>query len=310
MKLYLNMKKKSFIVFLISFLFLIDCYGYSKINSDSLNKKKLFWYTSSECLLAGTSLIALDRIWYSKYPKTHFHTFNDSKDWLQMDKVGHGVTSYYISYIGYELFNDCNLKKNQSILIGSATGLAYLTSIEIMDGFYDQWGFSYGDMTANILGVGLFSLQQYFWNQQRIKLKYSFHKSGIAQYRPELLGNNLYEQLLKDYNGQTYWLSANINSFLKKNSKFPSWINVALGYGADGMIGGSNNNYSLCNGDPNCINLTRKRQFYISLDADLTKIKWKSKFMKMLSTSFGFIKIPFPALEINPNASKFHWIYF
>lgn len=303
--------KKSIFVFLLSFFLMIDCQSNSIANSDTtLNKKKLAWIGSSEFLIAGSSLIALDRIWYSKYPKTSFHTFNDSKDWLQMDKVGHGVTSYYISYLNYEVFNWTNLSKNKAILIGSATGLAYLTTIEIMDGFYNEWGFSYSDMGANLLGVGLFTTQQYFWDEQRLKLKFSFQKSGLAQYRPELLGDGIYEQILKDYNGQTYWLSANIHSFLNKKSRFPKWINLALGYGADGMIGGTANDYTLCNGDPSCLNLKRSRQFYISLDADLTKIKWKNKFMKVLTTSIGFIKIPFPALEINTNQSKFHWFYF
>ena len=48
------------------------------------------------------------------------------------------------------------------------------------------------------------------------------------------------QQVLKDYNGQTYWLSANIWSF-NKESNFPRWLNVAFGYGADGMLYGENN---------------------------------------------------------------------
>ena len=36
----------------------------------------------------------------------------------------------------------------------------------------------------------------YFWNDQRIHLKYSYHSSGLAKYNPELLGENNYKQIL------------------------------------------------------------------------------------------------------------------
>ena len=305
------MKKKSAFIFFISFFLQINCHCNFIFNADSsFNKKKIIWVGSSEFLLASSSLFALDRIWYAQYPKTRFHTFNDSKDWLQMDKVGHSVTSYYISYLNYELFRWSECSKNKSIWLGSTIGLAYLTTIEVMDGFYNEWGFSYYDMISNLMGIGLFSTQQYFWDEQRIKLKFSFAQSGLAGFRPSLLGSSIQEQILKDYNGQTYWVSINIHSFLKKESNFPKWMNIALGYGADGMIGGSNNDYSMCNGNTNCLNLKRTRQFYISLDADLTKIAWKNKFMRALTRTIGFIKVPFPALEINSNQSTFHWLYF
>ncbi len=35
--------------------------------------------------------------------------------------------------------------------------------------------------------------------------------------------------MLKDYNGQTYWLSFNVASFLPTNSGFPYWLNMSLG---------------------------------------------------------------------------------
>ena len=312
MNLYLKMRKKLFFVFLLCFLFQNNgvSNSYLLTQPDTLNKKRLVLVSSSKIALASTSFIVLNELWYSKYPKTKFHTFNDSKEWLQMDKVGHATTSYYLGYLSYEIFNWTGLDKKKSILIGGGTGLLYLSALEIMDGFFDEWGFSITDMSSNFAGTGLFVAQQLLWDEQRIKLKFSFHQSGLAQYRPALLGSNLNEQILKDYNGQTYWLSTNIHSFLNQESKFPKWLNLAIGYGANGMIGGHQNNYTFCNGDPNCISLKRERQFYLSLDADLTKIKLKSKIMNSIFGSFGFIKIPFPALELSKSTSKFHWLYF
>ena len=53
--------------------------------------------------------------------------------------------------------------------------------IEILDGFSSQYGFSPGDFTANILGSGLFIGQEFAWDDQRIKLKFSFHKKNYGE---------------------------------------------------------------------------------------------------------------------------------
>lgn len=309
MKLYLKMRKKLFFIFSLCFLFQNNGISNSRllIQPDTLNKKRLILVSSSKTALASTSFIVLNELWYSKYPKTKFHTFNDSKEWLQMDKIGHATTSYYLGYLSYEIFKWTGLENKKAILTGGATSLIYMSALEFMDGFYNEWGFSIADMSSNLIGTGLFISQQLLWDEQRIKLKFSFHQSGLAHFRPELLGNNLNEQILKDYNGQTYWLSTNIYSFLNKESKFPKWLNVAFGYGANGMTGGQQN---ICIANPNCLELKRERQFYLSLDADLTKIKFKSKIMNSIFGTFGFIKIPFPTLEITGNTAKYHWLYF
>jgi hypothetical protein len=53
------------------------------------------------------------------------------------------------------------------------------------------------------------------------------------------------------------------------------------------------------------------RQFYLSFDADLTKIETKSKFLKTVFSVVNFIKIPAPALEFNTkNGFKLHYLYF
>jgi hypothetical protein len=55
----------------------------------------------------------------------------------------------------------------------------------------------------------------------------------------------------------------------------------------------------------------RYRQFYLSLDVDLTKIETKSHFIKTILTVFNTIKIPAPTFEIKGlGETKFHWVYF
>lgn len=279
----------------------------SKVNqflkpSDSLNKSRRNAVLISEVSLATTALIGLDQLWYTDYPRSKFKTLDDSSEWLQMDKLGHVFSSYQIGRLGANTLNWADVSKKNQIIYGSALGLGFLTTVEVMDGFSEEWGFSWSDMAANTLGTGLFVGQELLWEEQRILLKYSFHQTRFAKKRPDKLGNGLAEEFLKDYNGQTYWLSANLNSFLKTNY-LPNWLNLAFGYGADGMLTGEPN-------DPLFINQNRIRQYYLSLDVDLSRVKTKSHFLKTIFDVLNVIKIPFPALELNSKGRlKMHYIY-
>lgn len=262
------------------------------------NKKRAALVIGSESALATGSLIALSQAWYKDYPRESFHTFNDNGEWLQMDKAGHVVTAYTVGGYGMNLLKWAGVKRKKAILFGGLTGFAYQGVIEIFDGYSSGWGFSTGDFAANTIGAGLLIGQEFLWQEQRIVPKYSFSKTGYAQYRPSLLGANFTEQLLKDYNGQTYWLSANIASFIPGENKFPKWLNIAFGYGANGMTGG-HANPPYYNSSGTLITFERYRQFYIAPDIDLTKIPVRSHFLKALFGTFGFVKFPLPGIEIS-----------
>ena len=276
---------------------------------DTLHKGRLTGVIITQSVLYAGSLGGLYFAWYKDYPQSSFHFFNDFDEWMQMDKVGHMTTSYYISRVGYASYLWAGVDRKKATWYGGLLGFAYLANIEILDGFSSQWGFSPGDFTANTLGCAIFIGQQLAWNEQRFVLKYSFHTTEYPAYRPDLLGSGFAQQLVKDYNGQTYWLSGNISAFLPKTTKFPRWINVAVGYGAEGMTGAASNSVSY-NGVP-VPPFDRYRQFYLSMDVDLTRIPTRSKTLKTLLTLVSFIKIPFPALEYNTTGKfRLHPFYF
>tara|TARA_B100000809_G_scaffold84309_2_gene82756 strand:+ start:13689 stop:14735 length:1047 start_codon:yes stop_codon:yes gene_type:complete len=303
--------KKSFFIS-VAFRFLRGLWGLLLIlltfqdsfsQEDTLNTKRLNTVIITEAIGYGLAMTGMYTLWYKDVPSSPFHTFNDSEEWLQMDKVGHGVTSYYVGMAGYHALKWSGVTKNKSILFGGSLGLFFLTSVEVYDGYSSDWGFSWGDVGLNTLGAGLFMGQQFLWDEQRVLLKYSYHKSNYADINPNLLGENLLQNTIKDYNGQTYWASANIASFLGSETKFPKWLNLAVGYGADGMIGAFDN--------PSYYLTERERQYYLSFDIDLTRIKTKSKFVNTVLGAFGFLKFPMPTVEFNQKSGfKFHPIYF
>ena len=298
------MKKSIFLLILLNFTTI-----YSQKNtsfwtpSDTLHKPRRNALIISETAIASGSLLALDKLWYSEYPRSRFQLTNDNKQWKQMDKMGHLMTSYYVGKVGIELLNWSGVSKKKQLIYGATAGFTFLTAVEILDGFSEEWGFSLGDIAANAAGTGLLVGQELLWKEQRIIVKYSFHQTKYSKIRPELLGENFMEQSIKDYNGQTYWLSANIWSF-SKESNFPKWINIALGYGAEGMLGVSNSLNNIVSPKP-------FRQFYISLDVDLSKIKTQSKILQSVFSVINFIKIPAPTLEFRSKGGlKFHYLYF
>lgn len=275
--------------------------------SDSLNIGRRNGVMIGEAVFAVGTYAALSQLWYSDYEKSDFHFINDNAEWMQMDKAGHAFSTYHLSNQSANLFKWSGMNQRKSSIYGAATGFVFVSAIEIFDGFSQEWGASLGDLGANFGGTALFIGQELLWREQRITPKFSFHKTPYASVRPEVLGSSMSEQIFKDYNGQTYWLSANLRSFFKGSEFIPKWFNVAFGYGATGMVTGEN--------DPvNLVFLPEKgqlRQYYFSFDADLTKIRTNSHLLKTIFSVVNTIKIPAPTIEVNGRGSvKIHALYF
>lgn len=270
-------------------------------------KKRKIILGATSIALTSSSLIYLHEAWYKSYKTSHFHFFNDNDEWLQMDKCGHSWTTYQTGRLMMDAVKWAGGNKTQQICFGGLSGFAYMTAIEIMDGYSSGWGFSWGDMCANAFGSGLAIGENLLWNDQRFQLKFSYRNSSFAQYNPDLLGGSFSEKILKDYNGQTYWLSINPAAFMKAETKFPKWLNIAFGYGANGMIGARYNNLVIQDEQGNTKTFNRYRQYYFSLDVDLRKIKTKSRFLKSVFNCVNIIKIPFPNLELSEGKLKGNW---
>ncbi|HEY4107727.1 DUF2279 domain-containing protein [Puia sp.] len=263
----------------------------------------------AESALGIAVTIGLNYLWYKKFSHTKFHYFNDNGEWLNVDKVGHATTAYNIAAIQSDLLHWGGVRSTTSALIGTATALGFMTMIEIMDGHSDNWGFSKGDMLANLAGCLLYEGQQLMWGGQRVSLKYSYHGSLFPKYYPAELGSNLPQRMLKDYNGQTYWLSFNIASFLPASTHFPQWLNLSAGYGAEGMIGAFKNPSEI-NGKP-IPDFRRYRQFYLSFDTDLYRVDGLSPLATTVLKVNRTFKLPAPTLEWNEvKGLQFHPFYY
>ena len=263
---------KAVFVCLILFFNSIHLFSSNFIDIDRTQKNRLKNLVLFEIGTYSLGLYAMNELWYKDYPKSKFHFINDNSSWLQMDKFGHAATSYYAGVNGIKLYKWSGLDDNKAIWIGGLSGTFYNTIIEVLDGFSSNWGASMGDLFANSLGSFFAIYQQLLWDEQKILLKFSYSRSETSSNNSDLFGNSYFERSFKDYNGQTYWLSMNINSlFSIENSQFPDWLNIAVGHSGNNMISANNTT------DDN-----RYRQFLFSFDIDLMKLKSKSfQFLKL-----------------------------
>ncbi|HEU4473077.1 MAG TPA: DUF2279 domain-containing protein [Flavisolibacter sp.] len=279
-------------------------------------KKGREWLVGGLSVLGyGGSFVVLNEAWYKGYPRSSFHVYNDAAEWQQVDKAGHAWSAYVSASLTTKAWEWAGLSKSKAVLLGSGTSLLYLLSIEYLDGRSAEWGWSWADVGADLFGTGLFAAQEKGWKEQRITLKFSSHfrnyEGRLRQRADELYGSSLPERLLKDYNAQSYWLSFNLSS-LTKISSLPPWLNLSIGYGADGMYGGYDNFLKDENGNIvfDARNIRRYRQWYLSPDIDLTRIKTGSKLLRTAFFVLNHIKVPAPAVELSKGRLRLKAIAF
>ena len=293
----------------------VSCFAQNDSVSAGNNSRK--WLsTSIHLTVYGGSLLVLNEAWYKDYAKRPLHSFNDSREWLQVDKIGHAWSAYHITKGSASLWKWSGLPEKKAMVIGGISSLGYLTIIEFLDARTVKWGWSWADMAANIFGSGLYIGQQIGWKEEKLQFKFSFHSKNytpgpLDDRADDLYGKNWYERMLKDYNGQTYWISANLKS-LFRNSKLPAWLNLSAGYGAEGMYGGFENKWKDGLGNEIDRNdIQRIRQFYISPDVDLSKIKTNSAFLRTMLSALNAFKFPAPALMLDSKGNfKAYVLYF
>lgn len=223
--------------------------------------------------------------WSGQRGKFHFQ--NDWDYAMSADKFGHFFDGAFIQTLYRGAFEWAGFSPTASVWMGAAFSVAYMTDIEIEDGFATDWGFSPGDQICNVTGA-LYPVAQYYWKPLRsFNLKWSYYPSE------ELSGGSKNGAFLDDYNGQTMWMSVSVDDMLSGNAKkfWPDFLNVAVGYGV--------NDYTHYD--------RRYADYYIGLDLDWTKIiPGNSKFMlwfKNVINHFRFL--PLPVLNINKNGVKY-----
>jgi hypothetical protein len=271
----------------------------ASVDSSQLYRKRTLIVHSA--VIGGTAAVysGLYGLWYAGYPMQKFHWHNDAREWRGMDKCGHAFSAFQLSNQTYRWYRWSGYAQKKSAGLSAISALCFQNPLEILDGFSSGWGASKADLTANAFGALLSGAQLYRWGENKILLKFSYAPTNYAALRPAVLGANPAERLMKDYNGQTYWLSAGLKDLLGPGSKFPGWLNLALGYGANGMLGGYRNSWTDQQGMlQNRMDIARSSQWYLSPDIRFSRIPVRKKGMKEFFSLLDMIKIPLPGLML------------
>ena len=297
--------------------------------ADSLHPGR-FWVCAGggAVIYTGASL-ALWHAWYKDYDLGAFRFFDDWGEWAHMDKLGHVFTTYNEANWAYQGALWTGMPRRKAMWTGVGVSLLLQSTVEVMDGFSEKWGFSWYDMGFNLLGAGLFAAQEAGWGEQRMVFKISnsfpaypgalaYSEDGTLSMPLDLRAGQLfgepgYQRFLKDYNGMTIWLSTNVHAFLGADSRFPRWLNLAVGSSAENLYAGYGYAWETEGVQyfVNSVDHPRYGQFFLSPDIDLRRIPTRSKGLKTLFSVLNFLKFPAPALEVNTlGGVKFHPLHW
>ncbi len=275
---------------------------------DSLIRHRAYIATGSMATAYTGLMLFLETIWYRDRERVPFHFFNDNQGWMQIDKGGHAFSAYHQSFTAYNALRWAGYNHKTALAFGGPMGFILQMPVDIWDGLYEGHGFSWGDIVANTVGASLFTVQQALWQEQRIRIKFSYFPSDYREYNPPKLGKTHLESFFLDYNAHTYWLSASLGK-LTGISSIPPWLCISLGYSANGMTD-EFENITQYQGRP-VPEFERYHQFLFSVDVDFSKIHFNSKFLRGVFFAVNMLKFPAPALEYNRiDGVRFRPLYY
>lgn len=225
--------------------------------------------------------VVQNNLWW-KGDKSSFH-FEWQHDWkyaLGSDKFGHFYFPYLASNIYSQSFIWAGIDSIKSFWYSSAFAFSYQVLVEVRDGFSKQWGFSWGDFSADFLGAAYPILQSKLPVLNNFNFQISFYPSKRFKE-----GSN--KVIFDDYESTYDWLDVNIHNLLPDNFQkyYPKFINIAIGHSVEKLDDKGGGNH----------------RFYLGLDWNFEAVPLHGWFWDLLKRNFNFYHFPAPAVQIYPH---------
>jgi len=234
------------------------------------------------------------KAWWSGERAPHFFFHADwDQEFRDQDKFGHMLGGYHLARFGYASLRTACVSEKKALFWSTAYAAAFQLQIEIFDGQFKKYGFSYADMIANTTGQTLAVMQELHPSLRAVKPTFSYHRTmalrnGVsAELRPSL-----------DYSGQTYWFSTDVNRLLPDDAKkyWPSFIRFSAGHSVTDWI------------NPETGAAQRgKRIIVLSLDFDPEKLPGDAPWWKSVKHTLSYYRFPAPALQLTPRLHLSPW---
>ena len=223
--------------------------------------------------------VVLTDLWW-KGESGGFH-FNWTRDWryaLGADKVGHAVMPYIATDLYRGALEWSGLSHRSALWTAAGVSWTYMAYIEVRDGFSKEWGFSWGDMIANTIGVGWRVAEDYWPAMQGVRFKVSYWPS-------EAWRAGLYGSIVDDYESTYHWGSVDPEIFMPDSwgDIWPDWLNIALAHTVEGIVDYDGSG---------------RHRFYLALDIDTEGLPGGGSFWRVVKRVLNYYHFPLPAIRI------------
>ncbi|MCC7263925.1 MAG: DUF2279 domain-containing protein [Candidatus Latescibacteria bacterium] len=270
-------------------------------------------------LLGGTGLTIhylgfryFDRAWYQGQKLDHIRWIRDwdGDTYLNMDKGGHFMSGMFMAHTLTEAYAWGGLGGRLGALAGTLSSWALMLEIEMRDAYFDQWGFSIPDFTANTIGATV-PLVHTLWPASRaVRFEFGYLPSSLYLDRKErqAAGRPATEHLIDDYEGMTIWMAVSVNRFLSGRAEevWPDFLGLALGYGATGLHGSnvkSKGRFKYYKNLPD-----GRAEVLLGLDLDPRFLPGNSPLWRYFKEQLSWLHLPAPALRLYPDR-RFYLLY-
>jgi len=238
------------------------------------------------------------KAWWSGERAPHFFFHADwDQEFRDQDKFGHMLGGYQLARFGHAALRSACVGEKKAIIWSAAYAAAFQLQIEIFDGQFKKYGFSYADMIANTTGQTFAVLQELHPSLRAIKPTFSYHRTlAMRNTTDGVISSELRPSL--DYSGQTYWFSADMHQLLPDAAKpyWPSFIRFSAGHSVTDWINPQT-------GAPQ----RAKRKIILSLDFDPEKLPGNAPWWKSAKHALSYYHFPAPALELTPALHLSPW---
>lgn len=243
--------------------------------------------------------------WWKK-DRGPFHFQEDWSENLQNDKFGHFFGAYVNSYFIRETLIECGFGQEASHDFGGILGGLYSLFVEIEDGFSTRWGFSPTDAYADLLGAGYFLIQADFPILQNFHEKWNYWPSKFLG-SGSIPGQQ--RTFIDDYQGQSYWWSADVWNMLPANAQswYPKWLQLSIGYTARKHGIYDPTGAHLAQDPRSTTDVADTREIYFGLDYSLQNLipKTNIAFIDWLVQTLDNFHFPAPAIRLTPTVKAF-----
>jgi hypothetical protein len=267
---------------------------YTSQTQASLARNEMILVTGTLLAVNVTTYQAHIKPWWSG-KKSGFHFRFDwySNYWREMDKFGHFYCNMQLTRLTAWAFRWAGVSRNSALWLGFANSMLLYTSVELTDAGFSEWGFSVPDYVMNLLGASYPLLQEYLPEFQHFNFKISYWPSQYlgneeAGKQPGFIIYEPYQYPTGDYDGMTFWLSADVSWMLPSTLKpyWPEWLNLAVGYGAKNL--------------PQANPAFKYREFYLALDYNINRLlPAEGGFVGVLKSVLNAVHLPAPAIRFS-----------